>query len=134
VTHGTRSLGAGLVAALLALVGCGDSGPSPGGRTLNETAVKRCLKSKGLTVQGHQTESGIDFSAYWRDGRNSADIGVASTPGAAADLEESWKKLAQQAHVQNIDAYYFRHGNIVVGYERVPNATEKARVASCLTA
>lgn len=127
-----------LLAALLPLSGCGGGGGGgtskpAGGKVLRPAALQRCLKKQRLLLASHSTQSGIDFTAYWRDGRNQADFGVERTPEAAAAREDAWKKLAEQAHIKNVDAYYARYGNVVVGYERVPSAADRQRLERCLT-
>jgi hypothetical protein len=129
-----------LLAALLPLSGCGGGGGGgggtsepAGGKVLRPAAVQRCLKKQRLLVTPHATQSGIDFTAYWRNGRNQADFGVERAPGAAAAREEAWKKLAAQAQIKNVDAYYARYGNVVVGYERVPSTADRQRLERCLT-
>jgi hypothetical protein len=124
------------LAALLAPAGCGGSGdkkPEPaGGKVLRPAALQRCLKRQRLLVTPHPTQSGIDFTAYWRDGHNQADFGLERGPEQAAAREDAWKQLAGQAHIANASAYYARYGNVVVGYEQLPSAADRLRLERCL--
>ena len=68
-----------------------------------------------------------------RSGRNNADIAVEEDPDAAESREDEWKQLAADAGVENIDAYYFRYGNILIGYEQVPGQADRAPIERCLS-
>ena len=82
-------------------------------------AVKSCLREQGFRIEPRETDIGIDFTVRWRSGLNNADVAVEQDPGAAESREQEWKKLADEAGIDNIDTYYFRYGNILIGYEKV---------------
>jgi hypothetical protein len=126
-----------MAAALMSPAGCGGDGgsgkePQAGGKVLRPAALHRCLKRQHLLVASHATPSGIDFTAYWRDGRNQADFGLEQGPEQAAAREDAWKRLAEQAHIDDAGAYYARYGNVVVGWERLPSAADRLRLERCL--
>ena len=35
--------------------------------------------------------------------------------------------------MENIDDYYFRYGNVIVAYERVPSESDRAKLERCLS-
>jgi hypothetical protein len=120
----------------LGIVACGGSGEGPkaaGGKVFRQAEVKRCLKHQRLLLPSRRTETGIDFTAYWRNGRNRADFGVEPSPEAAATRQDAWEELAKQANVANPQAYYARYGNVVVGYQRLPSKADRALLERCLT-
>ena len=91
------------------------------------------MRKARFTIQPRDTESGIDFSARSRSGLVNVDYGVERGPEDAASREEAWRKLAEQAEVENIDDYFFRYGNVVVAYEQVPSESDRAPVERCLS-
>jgi hypothetical protein len=121
----------------LGIVACGGGGgdgpKAAGGKVFRQAEVKRCLKHERLLLASRRTETGIDFTAYWRDGKNRADFGVELTPEGAATRLDAWEKLAKQANVENPRAYYARYGNVVVGYQRLPTRADRALLERCLT-
>ena len=125
-----------LVASLLpAACGGGDDGKGDlaNGKVFDQAELQSCLRDQGFRVEPHETDTGIDFTVRSRSGLISMDVGVERTPDDAKTREDAWKELAAQAEVENIDDYYFRYGNILVGYERVPSERAQARTERCLS-
>jgi hypothetical protein len=126
-----------LVACLtLAACGGGDDGGSTdlaAGKVFDQRELQSCLRDQGWRIEPRTTDSGIDFTTRSRSGLISADVGVEQTPAGAEKREDAWKELAAQAQVENIDDYYFRYGNVVVGFERIPSKSDRAPVERCLT-
>jgi hypothetical protein len=120
----------------LLIAGCGGGDGGKGdlasGKVFDEGALKSCLREQGFRVEPHKTDTGIDFTARSRSGLVSTDIAVERTPAAAKTREDAWKELAAQAGVENADEYYFRYGNVIVAYERVPSESALATVERCL--
>ena len=126
------------IVVALFLVGCGggEDGGSEDlakGKVFEVAELQSCLRKARFTIQPRDTESGIDFSARSRSGLVNVDIGVERGPEDAVAREEAWRKLAEQAEVEDIDAYYFRYGNVVVAYEQVPSDSDRAPVERCLS-
>ena len=125
------------VAASLAFVGCGgddgDKGDLAAGKVFEQGQVQRCLRQKRLRIERRQTDTGIDLTARWRSGFNSVDVAVEATPADAADREQEWKHLAEQAQIEDAGSYYFRYGNVLVGFERTPDERDRALIDSCLS-
>jgi hypothetical protein len=125
-----------LVVLSLAACGGGEDGGSEDlakGKVFEEAELQSCLRKARFTIQPRDTESGIDFSARSRSGLVNVDVGVERGPEEAATREEAWRKLAEQAEVENIDDYFFRYGNVVVAYEQVPSESDRAPVERCLS-
>jgi hypothetical protein len=128
-------------AAALLPLGCGGDGDSDGdgsrdlaaGKLFDPADVTRCLRAQGFGAVPNRTDTGVDFTVHRRDGRNTIDVGVEQTAAAAADLEKEWRELADQAAIENPSAYYFRYGNLMLGYERVPSAEFRRKVERCLS-
>jgi len=123
---------------LLSLAACGGgdnggSGDLAKGKAFDQSELERCLRGARLRVEPRDTDTGIDFTARSRSGLISADFGVERTADDAEARENAWRKLAEQAQVENIDDYYFRYGNVVVAYERVPSKATRATVERCLS-
>ena len=122
--------------SLLAAAGCGGgddgNGDLANGKVFEPAAVKGCLRGQGFRIEPRETDIGIDFTVRWRSGLNNADVAVERDPGAAESREQEWKKLADEAGIDNIDTYYFRYGNILIGYEKVPSKADRARIERCL--
>ena len=95
-------------------------------------AVKSCLRKEGVRIEPHETDTGIDFTVRWDSGLENADVAVERDPGAAESREQEWKKLAADAGIENIDSYYFRYGNLLIGYAKVPAKEDRARIERCL--
>ena len=95
-------------------------------------AVKSCLRKERFRIEPRATDTGIDFTVRWRSGVNDADVAVEQNPGAAESREREWKKLAADAGIDNIDSYYFRYGNLLIGYAKVPAKEDRARIERCL--
>jgi hypothetical protein len=124
-----------LVASLLPVAcGGGDEGRGDlaNGKVFDATAVKSCLRKQGFRIEPRLSDVGIDFAVRWRSGLNSAEVAVEKDPGAAESREEEWKQIAGEAGIEDLDSYYFRYGNILIGYEKVPGEPDKARVERCL--
>ena len=121
---------------MLVVAGCGsDDGGSTdlaNGKTFDGEAVTSCLRQEGYAVNPRQTDIGVEYAVRWRTGRNNADIAVEDDPDAAASREEEWKGLAADAGVENIDSYYFRYGNILIGFEQAPGQADRAKFERCL--
>jgi len=121
--------------APLGVSACGGGGSKSqpaGGKVYQQASVERCLKRERLLLADRRTSTGIDFTAYWRNGRNRADFGVESSPDAAASRQGSWTHLAEQANVKNASIYYHRYGNVVVAWQRLPGPPDRALVERCL--
>ncbi len=97
-----------------------------------QAELQRCLRDRGWRIEPRSTDSGIDFTTRSRSGLISADVAVETTPAAAEQRAAAWKELAAQANIENIDDYYFRYGNVLVGFERVPSESDRAPLARCL--
>ena len=97
--------------------------------------TRRCLpRTRAGRIEPRGTDTGIDFTARSRSGLTRlTDIAVERTPDAAKTREDAWKELAAGAGVENIDDYYFRYGNILIGYERVPSTPDQAPIERCLS-
>jgi hypothetical protein len=95
-------------------------------------AVKSCLRKDGFRIEPHETDTGIDFTLRWGSGLSNADVAVEQDPGAAESREHEWKQLADDAGIDNIDSYYFRYGNVLIGYAKVPGKADRARIERCL--
>lgn len=125
-----------LVAAMLPAACGGDSGGrgdlAPG-KLFDPVDVTGCLRGEGFAVEPHRTDTGIDFTIRRRDGRNSIDVGVERSASEAADREGEWKGLADEAGVEDAQDYYFRYGNLILAYERIPSATFRQKVERCLS-
>jgi hypothetical protein len=123
--------------SLLAAAGCGggDDGSADlaSGKVFDPAAVKSCLREQGFQIEPRETDIGIDFTVGWRSGLNNADVAAEPDPAAAESREEEWKKLADEAGIDNIDNYYFRYGNVLIGYEKVPGKADRARIERCLS-
>ena len=126
-----------LIASLLPVACGGGGGDGKGdlanGKVFDQRELQSCLRGDGFRIEPRNTDSGIDFTARSRDGLVSADIGVESGPDQAKAREDAWRKLAEDAQVENIDDYYFRYGNVVVAYERVPSEADRASIERCLS-
>ncbi len=125
-----------LVASLLpAACGGGDDGKGDlaNGKVFDQAAVQSCLRDQDFRIEPRETDTGIDFTARSPSGLITADIAVERTPDAAKTREDAWKELAAQAEIENIDDYYFRYGNILIGYERVPSERDQAPIERCLS-
>jgi hypothetical protein len=124
-----------LTAALLA-AGCGDDGGGRGdlapGKLFDPADVTSCLRAQRLAVERHPTDTGIDYTVRRRDGRNSIDMAVERSAADAADREQEWRKLAADAGIDNAQDYYFRYGNLLLGYARVPSDAFRRNVERCL--
>jgi hypothetical protein len=131
-----RTLIAFALLASLTAAGCGGDGAGSedlaGGKVFDQSQLADCLRDQSFRIDRRGTDAGIDFTAVNRSGLLSADIAVERTPHDAQAREDSWKKLAAQANVENIDDYYFRYGNVVMAYERVPSESDRARLERCL--
>ena len=121
----------------MAVAGCGGgddggNGDLANGKVFDPAAVKSCLREQGFRIEPRETDIGIDFTVRWRSGLNNADVAVERDPGAAESREQEWKKLANEAGIDNIDNYYFRYGNLLFGYAKVPGKADRARIERCL--
>ena len=125
-----------LVALVLAACG-GDGGGGRGdlaeGKVFDASAVKSCLRDAGFRIEPRVTDTGIDFTVRWRSGANNADVAVEREPGDAEAREGEWRQLAEQAGIENAGDYYFRYGNVLLGYARLPGEADGARIERCLT-
>ena len=120
---------------LLAACGGGGDEGSPdraAGKTFDPAELRQCLRDQRWRIEPG-TESGVDFTARSRSGLLSADVGVELTTAAAEKREDAWKQLAEENGVENIDEYYFRYGNVIVAFERVPSESDRAPVERCLS-
>ena len=125
-----------LVASLLpAACGGGDDGKGDlaNGKVFDQAELQSCLRDQRWRVESRGTDTGIDFTARSPGGLISADIAVEPTPDDAKAREDAWKDLAAQSGVENIDDYYFRYGNVLTAYERVPSEGDRAPIERCLT-
>jgi hypothetical protein len=95
--------------------------------------LQACLRAQNWRIERRNTDTGIDFTTRSRSGLISADVGIEKSPAEVETREQDWKELAAQAGVENIDDYYFRYGNVVVGFERIPSKSDRAPVERCLT-
>ena len=131
-----RALFPTVLAAALLAAGCGDDGGGKGdlaaGKLFDPADVTRCLRAQGLSVERHPTDTGIDYTVRRRDGRNSIDMAVERSVADAADREEEWRKLAGDAGIESAEDYYFRYGNLLLGYARVPSEAFRRTVERCL--
>ena len=130
-----RALIAIVLAAALLPAGCGDDGGSGDlapGKLFDPADVTGCLRNQGFAVERLRTDTGIDFTVRRRDGRNSIDVAVERSASDAADREQEWRKLAGDAGVDDAQDYYFRYGNLILGYERVPSKAFRRNVERCL--
>ena len=93
------------------------------GKLFDQADVQRCLHGGGYRIERRNTDTEIDFTARSRSGAVTVDFGVESGPDQAEAREAAWTKLAEQAEVENAGDYYFRYGNVVAAYERVPSAS-----------
>ena len=123
---------------LVSLAGCGggDGGSSDDlakGKLFDQADVQRCLRGGGYRLERRNTDTEIDFTARSRSGLVTADFGVESGPDQAEAREAAWTKLAEEAEVENAGDYYFRYGNVVVAFERVPSASDRAGIERCLS-
>ena len=121
---------------LLAACGGGDDGGSKdlaAGKVFDQAELQQCLRDQKWRIEPRTTDSGIDFTTRSRSGLISADVGVEQTPADAEKREDAWKELAAQANVDNIEDYYFRYGNVIVGFERVPSESDRAPIERCLS-
>jgi hypothetical protein len=132
-----RALIAFALLASLTAAGCGgdDAGSEDlaGGKVFDQSQLTDCLRDQDFRIDRRGTDTGIDFTAVNRSGLLSADIAIERTPDDAQAREDSWKELAAQANVENIDDYYFRYGNVVLAYERVPSESDRAKLERCLS-
>ena len=125
-----------LVALVLAACGGdgdGGRGDLADGKVFDAFAVKSCLRDAGFRIEPHVTDTGIDFTVRWRSGANNADVAVERAPGDAEAREGEWRQLAEQAGIENAGDYYFRYGNVLLGYARLPGEADRARIERCLT-
>ena len=125
-----------LLSLSLASCGDGDGGGSRDlavGKTFDAAELRGCLRDQNWRIEPRVTDTGIDFTTRSRSGLISADVAVERTPADAQQREDSWKELATDAGVENIDDYYFRYGNVIVGFERVPSAADRAPIERCLS-
>jgi hypothetical protein len=123
-----------LVALLLAACdGDGGRGDLADGKVFDASAVKSCLRDAGFRIEPQVTDTGIDFTVRWRSGANNADVAVERAPGDAEAREGEWRQLAEQAGIENAGDYYFRYGNVLLGYARLPGEADRARIERCLT-
>jgi hypothetical protein len=127
-----------LIVSLLAAAGCGGDGDGgngdlANGKVFDPTVLKTCLRGEAFRIEPRETDIGIDFTVRWRSGLNNADVAVERDPAAAESREEEWKKLADEAGIDNIDDFYFRYGNVLIGYEKVPGKADRARIERCLS-
>ncbi len=124
---------------MLSLAGCGGGDGSGSsdlakGKVFDQTELLRCLRGDGYRIERRNTDTEIDFTARSRSGLVTADIGVEQEgPDEAEAREAAWTKLAEQAEVENAGDYYFRYGNVVVAYERVPSESDRAGIERCLS-
>lgn len=127
---------AALLASLL-VCGCGgDDSGSPdlaNGKVFDQAELQDCLRDQGFRVDPRQTDSGIDLAVQWRSGRNNADVAVEPDPAAAKSREGEWKQLADDAGIENAGSFYFRYGNVLIGYEQVPAEQDRTRIERCLS-
>ena len=131
----------GSIAVLLASLlvsGCGggdDSGSADlaNGKVFDQAELRDCFRDQGFRVDPRQTETGIDLAVQWRSGQNNADVAVEPDPAAAESREEEWKQLADDAGIENAESFYFRYGNVLIGYEKVPGEQDRARIERCLS-
>ena len=116
---------------------CGGDGDGKGdlanGKVFDQAELESCLRSDGFRIEPRNTETGIDFTARSRSGLITTDIAVEKSPDEAKTREDAWKDLAAGAGVEDIDDYYFRYGNVLIGYERVPSKRDQAPLERCLT-
>ena len=125
-----------LVAASLPSACGGDGGGGSGdlapGKLFDPADVMGCLRNQGFAIERKRTDTGIDYTIRRRDGRNSIDVGAEATASDAADREQEWRMLADQAGIEDAQDYYFRYGNLLLGYERVPSEAFRRTVERCL--
>jgi hypothetical protein len=57
---------------------------------------------------------------------------VACGGGDEGNVNLAWKQIAGEAGIEDLDSYYFRYGDILIGYEKVPGEPDKTRVERCL--
>jgi hypothetical protein len=112
--------------------GEGGSGDLAPGKVFDQAEVTRCLRGQGYRIERVPTDAGVDFTVRRRDGRNSIDVAVERTSGAAEAREQEWRKLAAEAGVEDAGAYYFHYGNVLLGFERVPSEAFRQEVERCL--
>jgi hypothetical protein len=120
---------------LLAACGGGDDDGSDdlsAGKVFDQQELRQCLRDQRWRIEPG-TETGVDFTTRSRSGLISADVGVERTPAEAEKREDAWKQLAAEAGVDNVDDYYFRYGNVIVAFERVPSDTDRAPIERCLS-
>ena len=127
----------GSIAVLVAVLpACGSDSDGKGdlasGKLFDPVDVTRCLRGEGFSVDAPQSGLEIDFTVRRPDGRNSIDVGVEPTASDAADREKEWRKLADEAGVEDAQSYYFRYGNLVLGYERIPTGAFRRKIERCL--
>jgi hypothetical protein len=98
-----------------------------------QAELRDCLRDQGYRVEPRQTDTGIDLAVQWRSGLNNADIAVEADPGGAESREAEWKQLADDAGIENADSFYYRYGNVLIGYEKAPAEQDRARIERCLS-
>ena len=123
-----------LAGAMLAACGGEDDGRGDlaQGKLFDPGDVTSCLRDEGFSVEPQRTDIGVDLTVRRPDGRNSIDVGVERSATDAAEREKAWRKLAEDAGVDNAQAYYFRYGNLILGYERAPSERFRQKVERCL--
>jgi hypothetical protein len=120
----------------LLVAACGGDGGTPdlaAGKTFDAAQLRSCLRDQNWRIEPRVTDIGVDFTTRSRSGLISADVAVERSAADAEQRVESWKDLARDADVENVEDYYFRYGNVVVAFERVPSGAARAPVERCLT-
>ena len=125
------------IVSCMLVVACGSGGDGDGkdlaaGKVFDQAELQRCLRAQSWRIEPG-TESGVDFTTRSRSGLVSADVGVEQTPADAETREDAWKQLATDNGVENIDDYYFRYGNVIVAFERVPSQADRGPIERCLS-